>query len=83
MAQRIDEWPKSLSTGYPWDEWLDGSIWKLKADEDFKAKVQTFRSNAGTQARKRGGKIRSRLFREDNGDEYLIIQFRSGDDNAE
>lgn len=82
MAQKIDKWPESVSTGYPWDEWLDGSIWKLKAGEDFKAKMHTFRSNAGTQARKRGGKLRSRKV-EENGDEYIVMQLRRSDDNAE
>lgn len=67
---------------YPWEEWLDGGIWKLKQGEDFQAKLQTFRSNAGTQAKKRGGKLRTRTLKEEDG-EYLVIWFQNGDDSAQ
>jgi hypothetical protein len=42
---------------YPWDTWLDGSIWELKRDVDFKPDVANFRSMATSAAKKRGLKV--------------------------
>ena len=77
MARKLDEFPSLRSESrYPWGEWLDGSVWELEQGRDFSSKVPTFRANAQTQARKRGGKVRSRLFQ--NGDSTrLVIQFRA------
>jgi hypothetical protein len=76
MAKRLEVFPSFRSEPrYPWDEWLDGSVWELEQGRDFTSKVPTFRANAQTQARKRGGAIRTRLL--DNGQvAHLVIQFR-------
>lgn len=54
---------------YPWEKWLDGSVWELTIGEDFKTSVQSFRSNAFYNAKIRGMKIRT--IRKDD---KLIIQ---------
>lgn len=41
---------------YPWDQWLDGSIWKLKQGEDFATDPAKFRTTI-YQAARRNNKI--------------------------
>tara|TARA_B100000131_G_scaffold280562_1_gene286579 strand:+ start:335 stop:562 length:228 start_codon:yes stop_codon:yes gene_type:complete len=55
--------------GYPYDQWLDGQIWKLTRDIDFSCKVQSMRINLCNAARARKIKIRTSL-----GSDYLIVQ---------
>ena len=75
MARRLDNFPARPSTArYPWDEWLDGSPWELVRGDDFQAKAATFRANAQTQAKRRGGRVRSRAT-DVNGREAVVIQF--------
>lgn len=39
MAERVQEMPKVTRQGrtskFPWDQWLDGSIWRLVENEDW------------------------------------------------
>jgi hypothetical protein len=74
MAKRLDTFPTPAGARYPWEEWLDGSVWELRQGQDFTAKLPTFRANAQTQAKKRGGVIRSRRVEVDGG-EAVVIQF--------
>ncbi len=50
MAERIDSMPEKNRSGasrlYPWEDWLDGSVWKLTAGEDFKCSPAGLRSLA-------------------------------------
>jgi hypothetical protein len=55
MAEKLEAFPVrhngSRRPGkYPWDEWLDGSVWQLKRGEDFdilpKSMLQMARTNA-------------------------------------
>jgi hypothetical protein len=76
MARKVEAFPKAPdSSRYPWEEWLDGDVWELAQGEDFKGKSNAFRSNARSRAKKRGGKIRARILKEDGGVEKLYIQF--------
>jgi hypothetical protein len=78
MAKRVEKFPDLPSQSrYPWDEWLDGSVWELAPGEDFKGKPATFRSVAIGQAKKRGGKVRTRLIRgrAEGESDRLYIQF--------
>ncbi len=71
MAERLDDFPfKSWTGKFPWDEWLDGSIWRLKRGEDFDITPAGFRAGMQYNANKRGGKVRTR--REG---ENFVIQF--------
>jgi hypothetical protein len=74
MARRLDSFPVQTGSRYPWSEWLDGTIWELTAGADFSSKVSTFRANVQTQAKKRGGRARSRAITSD-GREAVVIQF--------
>jgi len=53
MAEVLDEWPKSARSLYPWDEWLDGRIWRLKAGEDFTIPLENMRNLVWQETRTR------------------------------
>ena len=75
MAEILDQFPTTGGAAvYPWDEWLDGRVRKLRAGEDFKSKPSTFRSNAGLQASKRGGRARIRHLAGET-PEAIVLQF--------
>ena len=77
MARKLDSFPTAAGSRYPWDEWLDGSVWQLVHGDDYTAKTATFRSIASMQAKKRGGRIRTRA-QEAEGREAVVIQFERG-----
>src|SRR5687767_12218246 len=78
MARRLDNFPAATGARYPWDEWLDGSVWELVRGEDFAAKPTTLRANAQGQAKKRGGRVRSRAAQASDGRDAVIVQFVRG-----
>jgi len=81
MAHKVEQFPAVPERSkYPWNEWLDGGIWELTQGHDFKGRVTAFRSNARTQAKKRGGKVRARVLKKPNEPERLYIQFYRGDE---
>lgn len=85
MARKVERFPDLPNQSrYPWDEWLDGGIWELAPGEDFKGKPATFRSVAIGQAKKRGGKAKTRLLRGKDGQpDRMYLQFRRDGDTAQ
>jgi hypothetical protein len=75
MARRLDAFPAPASARYPWDEWLDGSAWELVRGDDFQSRLTTLRANAQAQAKRRGGRARSKAVRTTDGREAVVIQF--------
>jgi hypothetical protein len=83
MAQKIEEFPQGSRHGtrtYPWEEWQDGSAWKLQrgAKKDFDAPIDQFRNRCYTRAKNVGLAVRtSKLIVEtdDEAEEFLIVQF--------
>ena len=53
---------------HPWDEWLNGDIWKLVKGTDFSCRVESFRSMAYAAAHYRGLKFQSQI----DGDTIVI-----------
>jgi hypothetical protein len=77
MPRKLEQFPAAATSRYPWDQLLDGDPWELVYGEDFQSKPMTFISNALTQARRRGGSVRTRIV--ENGDRSaVVIQFRRG-----
>jgi hypothetical protein len=77
MPTKLDTFPTYPSQArHDWTELLNGDIWQLRRGEDFKGKPKTFIQNARSQARRRGGTVRTRLLDE----ETLVLQFRRGDE---
>lgn len=60
MAERLGKFPEhgNAHRHYPWNEWLDGSAWKLIAGVDFTGDARTFRQTAYAAAKRRGFKVR-------------------------
>lgn len=75
MARKLDTFPSVTGARYPWDEWLDGSVWELVRGDDFQAKMATFRANTQVQAKRRGGRVRSRAV-DATDREGVVIQFQ-------
>jgi hypothetical protein len=63
-------------SSYDWDTILDGSIYKLKAGEDFETSAESFRSTANTAAKRLGGKVRTSVERDKDGNDVaVVVQF--------
>lgn len=82
MAEVVDQLPPRRRLGrqakYPWDEWLDGQVWKLAVGVDMQSSfVENMRKMCFDAARKRGKKLRT-VITEDK--KYLFIQAYSKDD---
>lgn len=63
MAKKVREMPegKRREGKYPWDEWLDGSVWELEPGSDFKVELDSMRSLAISAAKRQGGKLKTRV----------------------
>jgi hypothetical protein len=62
MADRIEHFPaeqRPPTRRYPWNEWTDGSVWRLVRGEDFDQETDQFRNRLYPQASRRGMKVRS------------------------
>jgi hypothetical protein len=62
MAEKLASFPKPERHGpsemYPWDEWLDGSIWKLVRGDDFTTKTKSFQYQVYAKAARRDVNVR-------------------------
>jgi len=63
MAEKVDQFPDLIGRGrsYPWDEWLDGDVWKLTQGEDFTASMSNFRGLVYMKAQDRQLQVRTRV----------------------
>jgi hypothetical protein len=79
MAEILDEFPKSNhgppGRRYPWEDWFDGRIWKLKFGEDFFVSAPNMRSMIYKAAIERG--VRARIHCERPYD-VIIVQKKEG-----
>lgn len=76
MAERLDGADLPVRRGgapqkYPWDEWFDGSVWRLILGEDFE-EYQLMRVSAYQAARRRGMKCSLRKEQDGN----VLLQAR-------
>ena len=54
MAEVLDEFPEKKLNGnrkYPWEKWMDGSIWKAKRNEDYTITSQKFAYRLSAKAK--------------------------------
>lgn len=63
MARRLKKWPKKYTSyarktqirdRYPWDEWMDGSIWEAKRGEDFVTSIRQFQTTLHARVHQTG-----------------------------
>ncbi len=75
MAIKRQSWDQAkLGLGkskYPWATWLDGSVWEVEVEKDFKCRTDSFVTMTHDAAAKRGGKDRTRKLKNGN----VLIQF--------
>jgi hypothetical protein len=75
MARKLSEFPKPVRRAkYPWDQWLDGSVWELQAGEDYDTTTASMRASASRAAKELGRDIKTQIVRGEDGSESLIIQ---------
>lgn len=76
MARTLDSFPSTPTQArYPWEQWLNGDIVQVFQGEDYTAKTKTIVASARTQAKRRGGSVKTRLL-DDGGRESIVLQFR-------
>jgi hypothetical protein len=61
MAARLQTFPESSARRYPWETWLDGSVWQLFRGEDYQASSKTIVATARSRAKRMNGSVRTRL----------------------
>lgn len=90
MAKVLKEMPRKAGGSgrramYPYDLWLDGQIWQLDNDEDYKAKPQSVVASIRGAAEARGLKLRSRFIMDDhkNVTGIAVQAFEPGEDEEE
>jgi hypothetical protein len=78
MAERVSGhgFRRPSRTRYPWDEWLDGSTWRLVPGEDFATSPESFRRSAYGAAYARNGKVRTDI---ENGSFFLQFVKNGGE----
>lgn len=59
MAQKLEAMPKRRGRGqvHPWEQWADGSAWKITQGEDFHGAVESMRTQLFGKARSLGKKV--------------------------
>lgn len=59
MAERIPSFTieKHRVAKYPWSEWMDGSIWRIKQGEDFESKAISMVGTMYGKAKRNGYKL--------------------------
>lgn len=60
MAERVNSFPPSKQTSYPWSDWFDGSIWKLTQGEDFTSTFLAFRTLCYQTASRKNMRVQTR-----------------------
>lgn len=71
LRERITYPPSQIEEIYPYDEWFDGSVWRLKMYEDFWVQPKSMQSALYQAARKRKLKVKTHL---PNTDDSVYIQ---------
>lgn len=73
MAERIEADSTTIwKRAYPWDEWTDGSIWKVTQQEDFPhTTAKSFQVRLYGIARMRHMRVHTKVV----GDDTVLFQF--------
>jgi hypothetical protein len=77
MARRLVRFPSARPRDqrkYPWEEWTDGSPWKIRQGEDYDVASENMRVNLHMKAGTLSLKVRTHKVQDDRG-EGLVFQF--------
>ena len=78
VPRKLKSFPaRQRRTKYPWDQWLDGSVWELRKGSDYDIDTLSLRALAGKAAKRAGTRVRTKLIRNNRG-ESLVIQAYKG-----
>lgn len=61
MADQLDAFPQAAHVRYPWDEWTNGAVWKVRQGVDFDIDPERFRSVLYVAAQRRGMKAQTTI----------------------
>ncbi len=65
MAEKLENHEFSVVLGrppkYPWDEWLDGSTWRITRGQDFDVEPSSMRKGASQAASRRGLRAQTQI----------------------
>lgn len=79
MAERLESF-QFVGVGrpmYPWTEWMDGSIWRIRRGVDFTCSIPSMRSSLIQRARRYGVKVRTTA---EAGSDLIVFQFYTADE---
>lgn len=83
MARRLEafpeERPSSGSGRYPWRDWTDGGVWEIRRGDDYNVTTENMRVNLHMKASALSRKVRTRKFKDDQG-EGLAFQFLASEE---
>ncbi len=75
MPRKLKQFPEPKRRGkYPWDAWLDGSVWLLRRGEDYETSSASMRAIATSAAKTAGKRLRTQVTEDEDGTEALVIQ---------
>jgi len=78
MAEKLTDfvWGDSGRNQHPWDQWLDGDVWKLEYGVDVGKSISSFGTQVRSAANRCGGKVRTKNLKNDEGNiQFIVIQF--------
>lgn len=73
MAEQLKsfEFISRRSARFPWSEWMNGCIWRVKRDVDFTTRADSFRSELHRQAFRLRKTVQTRIVDE----KTIVFQF--------
>jgi hypothetical protein len=77
MARRLKTFPDTRdprTRRYPWNEWLDGSVWEIRRGEDYDVTTENMRVTLHMKADSRVIKVRTKKVHDQRG-EGLVFEF--------
>lgn len=79
MAERISNLTPTVGrrSMYPWEQWMDGSAWRIRRGEDFDVSPETMAQHVRNTMRARGLEGHARLTPDGEGVELQVSGARS------
>jgi hypothetical protein len=76
VARKLKSFPgrRATSRAYPWEQWLDGSVWLLRSGEDYSITTDSMRAAVSRAAKQAGKRARTSVVEDDDGTEALAVQ---------
>ena len=78
MATRLAEMPPKRGRGHvhPWEEWTDGSVWRIERGADYPGKTDSLRVRLYSKARELGKELDIQYSLKED---WIIFQFKDAE----